>query len=252
MIWGGVFNILLCKDGSPLWFIQPYLLLCIISPILNTFFDSSSLRDLVRIYLLFGFIVFGLGFIGNYAIAKNGYTLLCFAYLYLIGRGLRRYNKKIKEINNLRQYLLMFYALIVFVILTFKYSENKYLSMIAGGFFAYNSPLMYLYSIVIFYLFTFITLENKVINYIAKGSFSIYLLASNPFIMTWTTNKALALYNSNSSPYLTFLLCFLFSLAICVVCLTIDMIVRPIIIHPIFKVCEDLSNRKISLFKNFL
>jgi len=242
---GGVISsILLCKDSSPLWFIQPYLLLCLISPILNSFFENSSLGNKIMIYILLAFVVFGLGFIGNYAIAQEGYTLFCFSYLYLIGRGLRKYSGCINRIHNLKQYLFVFLFLIVIAILAFKYSGIKLLSMIAGGFFAYNSPLMYLYSIIIFYLFSFYTIESKVINHISKGAFTIYLLASNPLIMAWTTNKALAWYCPDS-PYLSILWCCLFSLAICVISLLLDLIIRPVLIQPILILINRIKVNKL-------
>lgn len=224
-------SILFCKDDSPLWFIQPYLLLCIVSPILNVFFDNSSLNDLIQIYIWLGIVVFGFGFLGNYQIARYGYTLFCFSYLYLIGRGIHRYSSKINNVIKFNNVLILT-LLIIVIIVIFKYSGNKYLSMIAGGFYAYNSPLMYIYSILIFYTFSFFDFKSKVVNYVSQGAFSIFLIASNPYVINWTTNNVVDLYYHLNSPYVTISACLLFSITISGFCLIIDMITRTVIIRP--------------------
>lgn len=72
-----------------LWFIQSYLLLFILSPVLNAFIASADRSTMERLLLAFFASAFLLGWIRNTADFSDGYSVVWFMALYLFARYMR-------------------------------------------------------------------------------------------------------------------------------------------------------------------
>lgn len=76
---------------SKYWFVQSYLLLILIAPLLN-----ELIRKEIYLYLLFSFLFIDswCGYIHNETIS-NGFGIIHFITMYVIGQGIKLYNIKI-------------------------------------------------------------------------------------------------------------------------------------------------------------
>jgi len=134
------------------WFIPIYVGLMLVSPALNTYAEQVPKKSLARLILLGVALeaIFGWGV--NHLQVQNGYSVLSFVLLYLIGRYLNRYAEDFKRyqgsfylklflilsfVNALALYLLT--ALHLFVPSIPADLANK--GMVAGLLLAYSSPI---------------------------------------------------------------------------------------------------------------
>lgn len=240
-----VFPILFLKDGNNLWFIQPYLFLCILSPFINRLIERFYRKDYLYLLLALSLFVFIFGWIGNYTIAKDGKTTLCFVFLYVIGRFLRSEESFIKNMSKSRLKLEIAIFVIGILIFVGKYSGNDLLSKISGAFFSYNSPGLIMLSIFILLLFSTYSFHSKILNYLSKSSFAIYLIASNPTVEFYIYKLSAKLYAMTGS-YLLFTLELVGLVStICIACIIIDIVVRNIIMNPCI---NSLSKAVLNLY----
>lgn len=200
--------------GSSYWFVPSYLVLYTISPILNTFVEQASSRNIISILAAFFFLEFTLGWITNYASFDSGYSPLSFAGLYLITRFLKHHTSPLAQANMwiyLAGYALFSLIPVILFVLT-------------GSFFrmvAYSSPFVVGASICLFLAFTRMSIQSKTINYIGASVFSLYLVHLHPLLaedyerlMEWGYDYF------GGSGYIPFVLAFTFALGI--VCVPLD------------------------------
>ncbi len=83
------------------WFIKAYLVLYILSPVLNAFVESAS-RRVFRNTLLFYFVfqtIYGWYFEDSTTFFQGGYSPLSFIGFYLLMRYIRLYDEKLKSVS---------------------------------------------------------------------------------------------------------------------------------------------------------
>lgn len=223
---GGTVSMLLMLDNNQMWFIRPYIMLCLLSPFINTTLDKFDNKQTLLLLILGAIIIFIYGFLFKCQFA-SGKSVLCFCYLYVLGRILRQY--KDKTFTNKRWlYIILFVCAII--IYGGKLSDLSLLKKIAGAFYAYNSPLLMLLASLIVMIFSNFGLQSYLINKIASHSFAIYLIGNNPYILELTksiTNNIMLYDNIGYTTKLLILV--ILALFICTCCLSIDMLAKPII-----------------------
>ncbi|EJW96751.1 hypothetical protein, membrane [gut metagenome] len=165
------------------WFVSSYLLLYLLSPVLNAFIAQSDERTLRR-YLVGWFVVtIPLSLVGTEL--AEGYSALSFVGLYLLGRYLRLYSTA--RFANLprKRFLQLFLintvglggtAWIYFCVKPAHF-PNPTLILIS-----YTSPFVILNAVCLILYFSRIHLQSKVINWLAAGSFAAYLTHQQVFI----------------------------------------------------------------------
>lgn len=192
------------KNLSPInyrdyWYLQIYVLLYLISPILNRAINNINKKQFQKYLLTLFFIISILptitmqeGFNNSY-----GYSLGNFILLYFIGAYLRLYSIDIKIIShNLKQILLVLcFCILGFVSLTCHYfsmyiqdfnSVTNYISQILGNMYCYDSPLVILQTILYFLFFRNLRIKhNKIINKISATTLGIYLIHTNRLIISY-------------------------------------------------------------------
>jgi surface polysaccharide O-acyltransferase-like enzyme len=182
---GGVFSVttLVSYMIPNNWFVTLYLALYILSPYLNLLIERLDEQQM-RLLILFGIGLFslwptlmdivrdvtGLSFIGLYPLSNNGnlngYTIVQFVLMYLIGAYLHRFGEQIRIKNG---WLELIFAGCVGLVTVWQII----LPLSAR---AYSNPLIILMAICIFLLFSRIRLQSKAINLLARGAFSCYIL----------------------------------------------------------------------------
>lgn len=80
------------------WFVDIYILLMLVSPMLNKLLNGCSKGDLLKYSVIVLLLDMGYGFILNKHFDPYGYSLIHFVCLYIIGYGLKSYqNVSVKD-----------------------------------------------------------------------------------------------------------------------------------------------------------
>lgn len=223
------------------WFLSCYIILYLISPILNVYIKNIDKTKFKKTLLLYFFILLFLPYITNneFYDVKNGYSISNFIFLYLIGAYLHKYpiEKKSYFKNYSHNYikLLFFILYICLAFINFLFdnlgnmmllSNNKLLTyignIIINGFISYINPILIIESIFYFSYFSILDFQNKFINIISKYVLGIYLITENKLVRS----KIFKDLNFNQSYYTIKIIPRLFITCICVfiICIFIEFI----------------------------
>lgn len=200
---GNTFNsIELLKTFLPIsyndyWFLTNYLILYLISPILNTVINNIDEKKFKRIIVLLLFIDSILPTLTNSSFfnVTLGYSLYHFIFLYFVGAFLRNYPiedwyifKKTSK-KALQLISLFIFFLMAFINIINQSASKELLNMhpiiaevgiiFSNSFIAYNNPLVIIQTIAFFIFFSTLNLKNTFINYISTGTIGIYLIHDN-------------------------------------------------------------------------
>lgn len=173
------------------WFINLYVVMNLISPFINKVIGAIDSR---KQYLLIVILVacfsfepilidlFGacvgedprrMSFVGLYG-HEEGYTIVQFVMMYVIGAVIKKNEKRLKEIS---KYTYIIPCLIICVIINTVWYSREAISPFA---IEYCNPLVILEAIALFMIFIKMkTFNSRVINALAKGAFMVYLIHGN-------------------------------------------------------------------------
>lgn len=155
------------------WFVRAYLILMLLSPILNTFLINSNKKTIL--YFLCTFYALQTLYIfhqDNYF--RFGYSPLSFIGLYIIGYYIKNYPNKFTTLK--KRYDLLIYILISLFISIVEMIKTRFDFMDSFMSYAYSSPLIVTSSIYFFLFFSKLNINNRFINWIASSAFAIYLV----------------------------------------------------------------------------
>lgn len=179
------------------WFIKAYIVLMIIAPILNTFFDNSSLkqqRNVIVGFFLFSSTYGWLGGANRFFV--YGYGPLLFFGLYLLGHFVHTLSQKEKQLLGIAQIITLnkYYDLLIYIVCTIINTVLGIYFLYKGwvdGFsriYAYTNPFTIVGALYLLLFFSKLKIPtNKIINVLASGSFAVYLLHSNILIFPYFT-----------------------------------------------------------------
>ncbi|GAB6975896.1 acyltransferase family protein [Prevotella falsenii] len=170
--------------SSDYWFVKAYIGLYLFSPILNTFAERASQKQLG--YFLISFFIFqtiygwlsidGVQWIGG------GYSAVSFFFLYLAARYTRQY--LLPDINKISQsiYISSYISIVLFIAIL-AFIVTRFGLPIAGRLFTYTNPLVLLESLLLLIIFSRISIKSKIINWVGISCFSVYLLHANELLL---------------------------------------------------------------------
>lgn len=159
--------------GFQYWFVKAYIILYLLSPVLNSFVETTNRRQLLTFILLFYVIqtIYG-WYLGKGAWFDKGYSPLSFIGLYFIGRYLKIY----KPFNCSPLKWGGYYLLSVSMISVVAFYGVKKGFDVIPVLYAYSCPIVVIASICFFMFFAEMKLRaNRFINWIAISSFAVYL-----------------------------------------------------------------------------
>ena len=213
------------------WFFWAYLVLYILSPVLNSFVQNTDKGTFKRVLILM-FIAQTLIFtFTNLGFYKAGYTPLFFIFLYLLARYFRLYYT-----CNLNKYLyLIIFAICVIINTILCISCKEAIISIA---FAYTNPLNIIGALSFVIFFTKLSFKNKFINSIASSAFAVYLFHMHFCIYNWFISTAKHIYDSNSG-YKYFVYIMLFNITVFITAIIIDKVRIKI-----FNIVWNISHRQ--------
>lgn len=161
------------------WFVDVYVLLMLVSPLLNRIKDTiKSRNDYLLCLAPLLLLDCGYGFMLGKHFDTSGFSLMNFITLYMLGYGIREYLR-------LSGKLLLIIMGIAFV-LGFACMFYPYAEFMNGLLYSYSSPLVLLISVCIFAMLAKQNrISNKGINFIAASMFPVYLIHEGGNVSRW-------------------------------------------------------------------
>lgn len=167
------------------WFVKSYVLLYILSPILNAYVEQYSHKQFRTILALFFISQFLWGwYYGSVGFFSNGYSAMSFIGLYLLARYIRIYQPAFSKYHKSKDVLVYIVLTIISTTLAFV-SINQGWNLLYSATYKYNSPLVIAASIAFLLFFSKIRFQSSIVNTIASSAFGVYLLhaQSNLYII---------------------------------------------------------------------
>ena len=160
-----------------LWYLNVYLYLFLLSPIINRYIEGITKKQ--RVYLLL-VLMFISVYIGNVTQGdphlSDGKNIINFLLLYMIGNTIRQEQSRINSILG-RKMFILYILFNIALVLVF-----MYIPILAGKIwkysFAYNSPIIIINSVWAFAMFTKLRFSSKFVNWMGGSIFACYLLQS--------------------------------------------------------------------------
>lgn len=161
------------------WFPWAYLVLMILSPMINAFVEKCSAHELGRYIIVF----YLLSTIGGYLLGcrdfLTGMSGLSLMGLYLIGAYLRRYDCKLFGHSvkiNLTMYLVLGLLLLMMNVMLLMMG-------IKSSPYGYLNPLVIVMAVYLFLAFAKLNIGNiTIVNNVATSTFAVYLFHCHPAI----------------------------------------------------------------------
>ena len=218
------------------WFIDAYLIMSFLSPILNIIINKLNKKQ--NTFL----VIFGIVTLGVIRILVNPTGILMgamlpFIFLYIIGAYIKKYVEIRPKELYMTKYILI--AVIITLLSIIIYSVAKrinndviiyLLTIIFNGIEEYNSLLGVLMSVYIFMRFRTITIKSKtftkIISFIVPSIFSVYLIHENVNLkkVLWANLGIMNFANSwFMVPYILLMI-----ISVFITCVIIDLIKRGI------------------------
>lgn len=175
--WQRWFETWMVFTHTDLWYVPAYLLLYLLSPVLNACVSTMSLRQLrlwLGLFVLFN--VWG-GWLWNGGFNPTGYTPLQLIMMYLIGRYMSLY----KDVSGRRLLQTRSIAIATWVLSTLV-TALLALWMEPAKVYAYNAPWVIISSVALTLGFTTFSFQSLTINSLARGAFAAYLIHKNPAV----------------------------------------------------------------------
>lgn len=134
----------------------------------------------------------------------QGYSILNFILLYLIGRWIKKYQFSVET----PKLVTLLVASVLFTFIANMIGVNVGMPIATKFFWAYCSPQILLSSILLLILFTrFSVKDNSFIRFLSAGSFSVYLVHENSIIHNDIYVKPLRWLESVVGCDIVFILC---------------------------------------------
>ena len=170
------------------WFVIIYCILYLLIPFINKMFNALDKKS-IKVILIINFIFFYMWptFFTNVTDKSDGYGIVNFINLYLIGAYIHKYHDKKIKLSK----LVTLYLVLTIITTVFSFASGVY----TGKAYAYNSIFNLFSSIAFFEIFKSLNIGySKIINRLAVYTFSVYLIDSS-----WYFNKVLYhdLFHSN-------------------------------------------------------
>lgn len=148
------------------WFVSCYLMLMLLSPMINLFLHKSSVLEYVAMLVIMGYICCVSGWLFNNQINIHGYTTFNMIFIYMLGDSVRRFDiaKKIKPYS----WLIMYILFTLMLCIMWNFSEGR-----AGR---YNNPILIMSTVALFSFFVCLQFDSPSIRKIARCMFPVYLI----------------------------------------------------------------------------
>lgn len=162
------------------WFVRAYILLYILSPMVNAYVDTSSERQhrMMLIYFFLFQTIFSWMFNAS-IFFERGYSTISFIGLYLLARYFAKYKPSISVLDK-KVYFMVYIISSLLIALLFFISKKYGINTLGTKLFYYNNPLVVISAFSLLLFFSKLKIRSKMVNWLGASSFAIFLLHTNP------------------------------------------------------------------------
>lgn len=212
-------------SNTPYWFIRTYLFLYLLAPIVNKAIANISLTARILLLSILAWISCWTGLMGFDSSMNEGYNVIHFIFLYLIGNTMFVYRDKFNSIPTFLVLGLYLIGVIGSVLIAYAMPNN---ALLFNVLFQYNSLFLILNAVLLFMLFMRMHFQSRSLNYMASSCLAIYLLHESDVLFNhWIKDGALWIQESAKIGG-QIALVFIFALLIVLVCIGIDKSLAPL------------------------
>ena len=188
-VWGQTYtshDFIFGLDFRRYWFVAHYLILVLISPLIEKALEGIALRRLTYWVVLLTIVNIGLGW-WLYVMNTNGYNAVHLAYVYVLARWLRmvQHTEAFRKFARMGLLITIVVAALLAVGYVIYTSHRESTFERAVRYYGYNNPLIVLSSLAFVAWFSRFSFQSRVVNVAAKATFGIFLLheafACKPF-----------------------------------------------------------------------
>lgn len=217
------------------YFVQNYLMLLFISPLLNVFIENN--RGQLTIYTIALFmieVVMESVFQNKCLHIEDGYSLFHFVTMYMLARTAFMHKEKIMQVKRLWWIIGYFLCAVVVCLLQFTPYKHTW---------AYSNPVVVIESFMLFFPFLYNSFYSSFINKVAQGAFAVYIIqVTNPVCGRLFELDIYVLEHYSYTIYLLFLL--FFSIVFFAVCLAYNEVMQRIL-TPVIKPLGNYFEKQI-------
>ena len=236
------FNPFFFITDSPYWFMQSYLALYLIAPVLNAYLKDCSKKQMAYTLTVLFFINTYWGVVGDFSYLREGKNLINFMMIYVIGCSLKVWRIEIRQIKVF--WIILFYLLLnLSIFVLYVIGDDNIQTEILILAYNYSSPLLIINAMLLFVVLSHIQLKSKCINYIASSTLAVYLIHVHPIICGSIFKMPLMyIYNNLDNTILICLIYFVFAVLFFALCILIDKSLSPVWNY--FARCIDKINSR--------
>lgn len=158
---------------SPYWFMQAYLGIVLLSPVLNAGVNAMQRKSLISAVTVFSAFTFYSCLFGRNSANVDGFTIVQGIYLYLVGSLIARERDVLLHIP--RRWCFIGAGIVLYIS---GQIPITYVRCLMGQ---YNSPIMVLSSVLILVGFMQTRLKHPLVNTLGSGALGVYLLQDGHF-----------------------------------------------------------------------
>ena len=176
-------NSIMCLTRGPYWFILQYLILYLLSPILNLAVEKSKNLHIYTLVVL-GIITYYGGLVGPEIQMINGKNIFLFSFLYMFGRYINIYKTLPIKLGSFKHAIITYLAMNVLLISAFIIVDEQLIrNLIIKLFFTYPSVGLLGISLLLFASFEQINITSSFINSFSKSTLSMYIFHHHPLML---------------------------------------------------------------------
>lgn len=199
------------------WFVQCYLFLMLLSPILNTYVGHTQPKHQLWLIILLSAVACYFGCIhqSTYFYFSHGYSITSFILVYLIGRYIRIAGEQLLASVRTSWFWLGWFVLVLIGAagrLIYPTSETPI-------FYDYCSPIQLLQSALLFLAFARMHFTSRTVNWLAGSGLAVFVFHTcAPVITLWSQFEANLYYSNRGGAFviISFALCItVFIIATC-------------------------------------
>lgn len=227
---------------NPYWFINCYIALFFLAPILNKFIREATKRDYIISLILLTFLNLYIGYFWARGDNPDGYSTMQFIYVYFIGGFIKRF-VIVSKLKEYRWHLFSAYLLSALCWTAMSLLQSYRVP------FEYNNPFIITGAIGLFGFVMTFNIKSKPINWLASSALAVYLIQSAPATGAFLYPKMKLL--SDSYGGVSFLIFAALALAITLACCLFDKI-RILLMKPVWMIYEKIEPKINKVQKSFM
>lgn len=235
--WRKLGNCFFAFSAGGNWFVQSYLILMLLSPILNAFVERCNEKTLSVYILTYMALMYYFSAVWNAEkfLFAHGYSFTTFICLYLIGRYVRIYGL-VRASNYPKWSVWIAFAGSIVLMTFFHFVCNN-----EGRWLSYESPFLIVSATLLLVCFAQLNISSKFVNWIAPSCLAVFIFHTSSPVIDWLARKDVRWFTTQ--PFHLYLLRIGGAIIAVYIFATLLDILRRYMLAPILKIADKNSSR---------